>query len=244
MKRFLLLTVILLLTACSTARNAGTDDPAHYIREAENYTERGLFEEAIKSWEKVREGFYSPELNALADLNIAQNYFTAERYIEAAAAYEDFLKQYPLDKNVPSALYHLGLSYQREILSPDRDQTFTKNAIATFQTLLNRYPEFPEAQGVRQMIRENRERLAAHELYIGAFYLRTGHPGAAAVRLENLLSRHEDFPQRPEAYFQLGKAYLKSENRPRATEVFKTLIDRYPETEFAEDAREILLQLS
>ena len=87
---------LFLLPACSPqtvvppAKNAGV-----YFQEGEEFYEKGLYQDAIASWEKVRDSYYSPELNTLAELKIAEAHFLGEEYIEAAVAYEAFLKNHP-----------------------------------------------------------------------------------------------------------------------------------------------------
>ena len=73
--------------------------------------------------------YYSPELNVLAELKIAEAHFLAGNFVEAAAAYEDFLKQHPEHERTPQVLYQLGMAYYNQILSADRDQTASRNVV-------------------------------------------------------------------------------------------------------------------
>ncbi|AJF05894.1 hypothetical protein GSUB_04005 [Geoalkalibacter subterraneus] len=241
LKRFFLLTFILALSAC--APSPDTDNLGgvqKHFTEGESYFERGLYDEAIASWEKVRDSYYSPELNILAEIKIADAYFEAERYVEAAVAYEDFLKQHPDHPRNADVLYQLGLTYYRQILSVDRDQTATRNALATFEILLEKYPEDPRREEVGALIQRCRDHLAAHELYVGRFYLRTGHPKAAAQRLEYLFETYPNFFERDEAYFYLGRAYLELGNRDKAVDAFNTLMKEFPKSEYIPKAQKIV----
>jgi outer membrane protein assembly factor BamD len=199
-----------------------------------------MYEEAVASWEKVRDTYYSPEMNALAEFKIAEAYFLAEQYVEAAASFEDFLKQHPTHSRTQEALYYLGRSYYNQILSPDRDQTATRNALVTFETFLRRYPQAKERGEIQTFIDHCRERLAEQQFAVGEFYLRTHHPEAAADRFKDLL---RDFPEtrdRDRVWFHLGKAYLRAGQRQEAVTAFNTLYRDFPGSEYVQRAQKFL----
>ncbi|HKJ29303.1 MAG TPA: outer membrane protein assembly factor BamD, partial [Desulfuromonadales bacterium] len=88
----LLLLALFLIPACSSKVVPVEKNAAFYFQEGEEFYEKGLYKDAIASWEKVRDSYYSPELNTLAELKIAEAHFLGEEYIEAAVAYEAFLQ--------------------------------------------------------------------------------------------------------------------------------------------------------
>jgi outer membrane protein assembly factor BamD len=233
MKRFFLYFVIgLLLAACS----AGQPDPPKtaefYFQEGESFLEKGLYNEAITSWEKVRDSFYSPELTMLAELKMAETYYLAERYAEAASAYNDFLKQYPGDERKSTTTYWLGMSYYKQKLAIDRDQTNTKNALTVFSDLLRLYPGERDETEIRSLIQQCKGQLAAHEIYVGRFYLKTKKYEASIKRLEEALRLYPSSPQIDEAYFYLLSAYLKLENRAKAEELLQQLSATMPNSPY------------
>lgn len=228
----LILVAGLFLTACGSSRKAAPDTAEIFFQNAEAYMEKELYEEAAQAWEKVRDSFYSPELTTLAELKLAETYYLDERYAEAATAYRDFLNQYPGDPRRGTATYWLGMSYFQQILAVDRDQTSTRNALATFQDLLRLYPEERDTQEIRDLIRQCRERLAAHEIYVGRFYLRSKQFGAAVKRLQEALENYPDYPQHDQTYFYLLTAYLEQEEPDRAQTVFEQLVRHYPASDY------------
>ena len=86
MIRFLVALVVtsLLLAACSMGKVPPTRSAGYYFKEGERLFEKELYEDAIASFEKVRDSYYSPELNILAELKIAEAYYRSEQYVEAA----------------------------------------------------------------------------------------------------------------------------------------------------------------
>lgn len=241
MKRlYPLLVLVFLASACAPTRVPPPKTAQSYFAEGENFYEKGLYEEAVASWEKVRESYHSPELTTLAEMKIAEAHFRAEHYAEAATAYEDFLKQHPDHEQTPEILYQLGMSYYHQMLAVDRDQTATRNALATFETLGKRFPDHPRSKEIRPFIQTILDNLAAHELYVGEFYLRTDNSQAAIRRLEGLFRTYPNYYSRDKAFFLLGQAYLKAGREKEAKQTFNTLYRDFPGSEYIIPAQRIL----
>lgn len=238
--RLILVSAFLLLAACSGKQVPPEKAPEELFQTAENQMERGLWTDALASWEQVRDAFYSPELSMLAELKIAETYYLAERYAEAAIAYEDFLQRYPDDPRTPSLLFRLGQSYYQQILARDRDQASTRHAIRTFQTLVTEYPDSSYVQQAQQYILRCQTRLADHEVYVGRFYFQRGHYQPAIKRLETVLTEFPDYYYRDEAYYFLGRAYLETGQAEQARAVFNLLLEEFPASSFYDDTRKIL----
>ncbi len=241
--RFLLFILFfLILTACSSTKAKPQKPAEQYFVKGEKYFDDGNYNKAIESWEQVRDAFYSPELSMLAELKIAEAYFRSEQYAEAAAAYDDFLKQHPNNEHTPIILYRMGLSYYRQILAPDRDQTSTKKALQSFQKMVKRFPDHPKAQEARNLILRCRTRLAEHEVYVGRFYLRIDQYQQAINRLEGVLKSFPQYYYRDEAYFYLGQAYFKTFQFDKGKETFDKLFNEFPGSDFVDDAQKVLAE--
>ena len=166
----LFLFSLCLLAACAPstvvppAKNAGV-----YFQEGEEFYEKGLYRDAIASWEKVRDSYYSPELNTLAELKIAEAHYLGEEYVEASVAYEAFLQNHPNHPRVADVLYQLGLSYTHQLLATDQDQSASVYALNAFTTLKERFPEDRRQEETQIYIDRMLNLLAASELNIGKF---------------------------------------------------------------------------
>ncbi len=242
MYRLLGLLALLLITACSskTAPPSDFKEAAVHFQQAEDYFERGLYQDAIASWEKVRESYYSPELNTLAELKIAETHFLAKDYLEASVAYEEFLKNHPGHARLPDILYQLGIAYYNQLRSPDQDQTATRNALSTFRTLQTRYPDDARASEVQSYIDACLNQLATSELIVAKFYFKTGHYAAAINRINGLREKFPDFESLDEAYLYLGQAYFKNGDRDKAIEAFNALRNTYPASRYITDAEKFV----
>ena len=231
---------LVLLSACSGTAVPPQKSASAYFQEGEEFFEKGQYRNAIESWEKVRDSYFSPELNSLAELKIAEAHFLNEEYIEAAVAYEAFLTNHPNSPRIPDVLYQLGLSYMYQILSSDQDQTATRASLKAFQTLKERFPRDHRMEKVQFYIDRCLNQLAESELNIGVFYLRTEYFAASINRIEGLLKKYPNFYQRDKAYYYLGMAYLLSGERDKAGVAFNTLFNDYASSEYIADAHEFI----
>ena len=223
----------LLLTACSPAtvvppaKQAGV-----YFEEGENFFEKGLYQDAIASWEKVRSSYYSPELNILAELKIAEAHYLAQEYTEAAVAYEAFLKAHPEHPRLPDALFQLGLCYISMMGEIDQDQSPTLQALNAFQTMQKRFPNDRRMEQVNIYVDRCLNYLAGHELVVGKFFLDRKQYPAAIRRLEGIFKSYPNYYDRDAAYYYLGLAYSQNGDKVKASEAFNSLYRGYPHSEY------------
>lgn len=166
------------------------------IQYAEQMSQAKLFNEAQGAWKEIRDAYISPEINQLADFKLAETYFLQENFVEAAAAYETFLKTYPRSHRRAEALFRLGVCYERQMLDPERDQAPTLKAREIFAEFLKRYPDSPRRQYALDLIDRCNNRLAAHEVTVGRYYLQKGNYDAAIARLDYVLLNYPSFPER------------------------------------------------
>lgn len=236
----LLLLSVVLFAGCADKVIPAADRARFYAEEGEKFLQDEDYEDAIASWEKVRDSFHSPELNILAELKISEAYYLSEKYPEATAACELFLKNHPNHPETSTVFYRLGMSYYMQMMPAEKDQTATKNAIVTFRNLLKLYPDFDKADEITRHIKTALDRLAEQEVKIARFYLRTKEPVAAQKRFEYLRKRYPDYIAPENLYFDVGEAYLELDDRDTAIKVFDRMKEHYPESKYLDDIEELL----
>ncbi len=240
-KYLAVLTLCITVVACSTKPDPSQQDlAAKHFEAGERLFEANMYADAIASWEKVRDTFYSPELSMLAEIKIADTYFISEQYMEAATAYAEYLARHPNDSREGTIMFRLGLSYYKQILSADRDQTSTQNALVTMQKFLSRYPDHPKADEAKVTVIRCQTRLAEHEVYVGRFYLKKHQYQAAISRLEGALKQFPDYYYRDEAYHYLAKAYIKTRQPEKAAAMVEKLKKEFPRSAYLEDTEALL----
>jgi outer membrane protein assembly factor BamD len=184
------LIVALCLSGCAWLQNwfqkspmVGTSPEALYRRGYEDYQD-GRYKKAVESFVRLKEENPLSDLAILAELGIADAYFSDEEYAEAEVGYADFINLHPTNENLPYAMYQLGMCHYNQIPTIDRDQTETLRAKKSFETLLARFPSSKFSFMAEKMLLECKKHLAEQEFYIGEFYFNRKKYKAALSRFE------------------------------------------------------------
>ena len=149
-------------------------------------------------------------------------------FIQAEARYRDFQNRFPTSDRAAYVQFQVASALAHRIERPDRDQAATEKALTAFEDLLRLYPTSEYAEKATAEIIRVRSNLAEHEFQVGRFYLRYGLPGAAAVRLERLLAKFPDYPDRDKALLHLGLAYRAAKRADEAQATFSKLRADFP----------------
>ena len=138
---FAMLGVTMLLSACSSSKDAVDKDPVETrYRQAMADMDKRKYDNAILKLEGL---MFSTRATPLEDKvlhSLASAYFETKQYLLSAEIYRRLLQQTPDSPYVKDAQYQLARSYEK--LSPhfELDQEYTVNAINEFRTYLDQYP--------------------------------------------------------------------------------------------------------
>jgi lipopolysaccharide export system protein LptA len=128
------------------------------------------------------------------------------------------------------------------MLTRDRDQTFTKKALSSFEYLVANYPPSLFTEKAKEKIEICRKRLADHEFYVANYYYKTGNFQAASLRFQNLLETFPKMPEEDKTLLLLGKCYVELEQGEKAREAFTKIITEYPKSSHDGEAKNNLEQ--
>ncbi len=138
----------------------GTPEPDKFL------FERGTEALEKRRWLVSREYFRElidtyPQTPHRADakLGIGDTYLgegSAESYVLALNEFREFLAFYPTHARAGYAQYKLGITHFRQMHSPDRDQTETREAIKEFTTFIERYPTDELIEDGKAKLRESK----------------------------------------------------------------------------------------
>ena len=163
--------------------------------------------------------------------------------ILAAGEFREFLRFYPLHERADYAQYRLAQAQVSQMLSPQRDQTATKEALRELETFRTNYPNSQYLPEVTKLYREARDRLSESEFLVGRHYFRTRwYPGAIS-RLEELLKTDPAYTGRDGAYFYLAEAYAQMDRYADARTYYEKLLEEFAVSEYLDDAQERLAEL-
>lgn len=237
--------------ACASAPKGppvGAEEPDKFLYE------HGMEALGKKRWYVAREFFRQlmdnyPQSTYRADakLGLADAYLgegTLESQILAINEYREFLSFYPTHERAHYAQFQLGMAHFKQMRSPARDQTETREAIAEFTTYVQRYADKPLIGEARQRLREAKDRLSDHEYGVGHFYLRSrmSIPGAID-RFNSILKNDPEYTRRDAVYYQMAQALVLIGQTAAAIPYLDKLVQEFEQSEYLEKAKTQLAAL-
>jgi len=254
----LALGAVVLAAACGSSKPklpaAGSMDADKFLFQRGN---DGLAKkhwyEAQEYFKRLVENYPQSEYRQDAKLGLGDAYLglkSAAADILAIAEFREFLQYYPLNARADYALYQICQAEYRMVLSPERDQTATIEAMKDMDVFLQRYAT-PESSKYRPDIeklrRQAQDRLSDHEFLVGLYYFRTSArlAGGALNRFNYLLQHDPDYTRRDEVYYYIGETLLKASktNGPQAIAYYDRIVKEFPKSKYFKQAQERLVEL-
>jgi outer membrane protein assembly factor BamD len=200
-----------------------------------------------RSWTRARtyfsellESYPQSPLRAEAKLGVGDSFLgenNSASYVYAQNEYREFLAFYPTNPRADYAQMQLGMVHFNQMLSPQRDQTETKEAIKEFQTFVDRFPNSPLITQVKQRLREAKDRLSDHDLQVANFYLSIRNYSGAESRYRSILTDDPAYTRKDSLYFRLAETLEKSNRRAEALPYYERLLNEYEQSEHLEETR-------
>jgi outer membrane protein assembly factor BamD len=198
---------------------------------------------AIDNFSKLRTDYpFSPQVTQV-ELKIADAYYLNQQYPEAINAFKEYQSMHPTNENIPFVLLRLGQAHFDQFSNTDRDQKNTEIAKGYFENVISSYPKSPQAAEAKEKLAKCLEYLAEHEFNIAFFYFKQEKYPAARDRFEEIVRKYKDTPVAVKSLFYLGESYRNEKNVIRAGLAYEALIEHYPQTKFAADAKTQLASL-
>ncbi len=175
------------------------------------YLNTGNYDQAIEEFRMVISRYPGTEWAARSQYNIGDSYYNAGNFEAAIEAYRQVLEDYPRSRYIIEAID--GIQFAQ--LSAGMDDTST-DALEEF---LSDNPTSTTADRLRYRQAENVFQSGDYEAAVREFrqYLRI-------TNNRNLM---------PDAYFNMGDAYLRVNNKQEAANTFETIVNDFPQSERA-----------
>lgn len=173
---------------------------------------------------------------AIADSYIEEH--TIDAYAEAISRYRAFLAFHPTHPRAAYCQYMIGHAYFKEIYTPDRDTTPAVQARLAFKALIDNYPSSSYVKDAKKELREIDDVLAAHEIKVGDWYLKSGHPKGAIARYRYALVKYPHYWNIPLLQYRLADALGENGQFSEANLYYKAIDKSVPGTKLAKKAEE------
>jgi len=244
--------------ACS-GKSGGAGAVDYSVSAQRNY-EKGVKELEDKDWLAaskyfafIKSRFPYSKYAVLAELRLADAQFGAEQYLEAIDSYRLFIKFHPTHEMVANGYcsYRIGEGYYHQLSgdfwmfppSSEKDQSSTEDAANELKTFLDKYPDSPYRDKSKDILKNVGKRLADHEWYVARYYWDRGKPMGTVIRLRRLLERYRGVGYDEDALWLLGRAYVAVAMPDRARGAWSELVDKFPASTHAGDAKSALTGL-
>ena len=240
------LALVVLLGGCATIGDMFRQKPQALLPAGDLY-QLGEQELNKKNYVAARANFqkiverhpqsnYAPRARFL----IGEAYYREATFDKAIKEFEGFLSFYPRHEIADLVQFRLAMSYYDQMKPVEQDQGLTVKAMDQFKKLVREYPDSRYASDALAKIDICRGRLAQKELWVAAYYINQGNPGAARQRLEKVVKEYPRTLVIPEALFRLGEVYSGDGRAEESQRMYRQLADEYPYTEWGKRAAQRL----
>ena len=211
-----LLLSIFLLFSCAKKRNEKvvseiTDKEkaiSIYIEAVEALKEGDAFY-AGKKFKEVESLVPQGEWATKASLMASYADYNRSAYSNAVFNLERHINNYPADKNIPYAHYLIAMCYYEQILDEKKDLKPLLIAKKKFEFIIQTYPDTDYAIDGRYKIDLIIDQLAAKEMSIARFYMKTEKWIPALNRLKVIVEKYDETIFIEEALHRLVEVYYK-----------------------------------
>jgi outer membrane protein assembly factor BamD len=245
------LFAMMFLAAC--AAKAPINPPADAPEPDKYLFDEGTKQLAAEEWVTAREyfrrlvdGYPQSPYRAEAKLGIGDTYLgedSAEAQVYALNEFREFLSFFPTHARADYAQFKLAMAHHQQMLSPQRDQTATKDAIREFELFLERYPASSLRPDVEARMRDAKDRLARADYEVGLHYYRMRWYPGAIDRFMALLARDPGYTLRDAVYYYLGESLTAAGRGAEALPYYDRLVKEFEVSEYLERANERIAAL-
>ncbi len=211
---FLLLTT--LLFSCSK-----NNVESVVLEPTEEEIALSIYEEAVEAL-KIGDAFYAtkkfkeveslmPQSKWAAKASLMASYseYSRNAYESSVFGLERHIKNYPADKNIPYAHYLIAICHYEQILDEKKDLKPLLKAKEKFEFIMETYPNTDYATDARFKIDLIIDQMAAKEMSIARFYMKTKKWIPALNRLKIVVEKYDKTIFVEEALHRLVEVYYK-----------------------------------
>jgi len=218
LKNFLILLLsFILLFSCSKKNNVEqiVSEPTDMeialatYKEAVDALIKGDAFFAGKKFKEVEDLLPQSEWAAKASLMASYAEYSRNSYTNSIFALERHINNYPADKNIPYAHYLIAMCYYEQILDEKKDLEPLLKAKDKFEFIIENYSDTDYATDARFKIDLIVDQLAAKEMSIARFYMKTEKWIPALNRLKLVVNDYDRTVFVEEALHRLVEVYYR-----------------------------------
>ena len=249
-KIFLSIMILILMVSCSKYQKILKSTDLNFkFEKAVMYYEKEDFNRALPLLEELSTTFRGSAKAEEVNYYYAYCHYSLGEYLLASYLFDTYAKTYPNGKHTEECQYITAYCFYLESPIYKLDSKNTYKAINQLQLFTNLYPKSEKVEQCNNLIDELREKLAKKAFFNAKQYVITEYHKSAIIALQNVLI---DFPGSKyeqeiyflivESSFQLAKNSISTKKQERlenTIDVFHEFIEKYPESQFLKQAKNI-----
>ena len=215
-KLLILLVPLFFLFSCSKKENIKiVDEPTEedmildVYYEAVDSLKKGDSYYAAKKFRESESLMPLDKWASKASLMASYADYSRDAYAKAIFSLERHIKNYPADKNIPYAHYLIAICYYEQILDEKKDLMPLLKAKEKLNFIVQTYPNTDYATDARFKIDLIIDQLAAKEMSIARFYMKTEKWIPALNRLKLVVEKYDKTVFVEEALHRLVEVYYR-----------------------------------
>lgn len=245
MKKYIFIVPIfamMFLSSCANKDEMLDEDKSAEMlyNEGYDYLEKTSYLKAAEKFDKVEMEHPYSKWATKSKLMSAYAYFKDEKYDDAIASLDRFIRLHPGNKDIAYAYYLKGICYYDQISPSKKEQSFTQEAYETFSQILAMYPDTPYAADAKSKMALIEDHLAGHEMAVGRYYLKNKEYISALNRFSSVTDNHQTTSQIEEALYREIEVYTILGLTNEAKKKEEILRNNYPDSKWTKLAAELI----
>ena len=224
LRGFLILLLPILLFSCASSLIPGfekTNKNKEIVEPSDEEKALTIYAEAVQALD-AGDAFYAankfrevenlvPQSKWAEKASLMASYadYARNSYTDSIFKLERHLKNYPADKNIPYVHYLIAICYYEQILDEKKDLQPLLQAKKKFEFITQTYPDTDYATDARFKLDLITDQLAAKEMSIARYYMKTQKWIPALNRLKTVVEKYDKTVFVEEALHRLVEVYYR-----------------------------------
>ena len=207
--------IIIFFTSSCSKEELAVNTPPSKEKSFETYREGveamnlGQYFYASKKFAEAEPILPKIEFSAKASLMSSYCLYLINFYPEATASLDRYINQYPADKNFPYAHYLQAIILYEQILDEKKDINPLLKSKEKIQFFIKNYPGTEYALDLKFKLDLINNQLAAKEMYVAKYYIKTQKWIPAINRLKIIVKKYSETVFIEEALHRLVEVYYR-----------------------------------
>jgi outer membrane protein assembly factor BamD len=214
----------------------GMSDEDMYRLGLQKY-EEGEWDDAIKTLDRLLASFATSEVLPPARLLLAHARFSKGDFLTARSDYQRFLDRYQGHEDAPVAALGVCRSLSELSPIPQRDQTYTNDALAICRNVVVDYAGTPQALEAAELSAAMRLKLAEKEYLVADHYFRRKLFDSAIMYYEFVVRLYPDTDWAPMSLLGIYRANVAIGYDDLAEDARQRILEQYPDSPAAGEVR-------